>query len=180
MLLILNNYMQFFEVIKNRHSVRSFLDKPVEEEKIRKILEIINSAPSAGNLQSYKVILIKNKKVRDKLTETSLLGQDFIGQAPVVLVFLADLETSASRYRERGQNLYCLQDATIACAYAQLAASDLGLGSCWIGAFNEEKLKKVLGIEKKYKPVAILPIGYPAIMPESRSRKDLSDLVEER
>lgn len=172
--------MEFFEVVKNRHSVRAFLDKPVEEEKIKKILETINSAPSAGNLQAYRVILVKDKNLKLALTNTSTLGQTFISQAPVVLVFLADPGQSASRYVERGQSLYCLQDATIACAYAQLAATELGLGSCWVGAFDEQGVKDVLNIQKNLKPVAILPIGYPAEKPKPKQRKNISDLVDER
>lgn len=172
--------MQFFDVIKNRHSVRAFLDKPLEEEKIKKILETINTAPSAGNLQAYRIILIKDRKLKEQLTKTSLLGQDFMAEAPVVLVFLADPAQSASRYVQRGKDLYCLQDATIACAYAQLVATELGLGSCWIGAFDEQGVKDVLNIQKNFKPVAILPIGYPAEKPKPRPRKNLSDLVDER
>lgn len=178
-LIIESNNMQFFDVIKNRYSIRSFLNKPVEEEKIKKILETINAAPSAGNLQAYRVILVRNQKTKIELTKAAL-DQDFISQAPVVLVFLADPNQSAPRYGERGRSLYCLQDTTIACAYAQLVATELGLGSCWVGAFDEEAVKKVLRIKENLKPVAILPIGYSVEKPEVRSRRNLEDLVEER
>jgi len=172
--------MEFFDVIKKRHSVRAFKNKPIKKEKIKKILETINSAPSAGNLQAYKVILIRDQKLKDKLTTTSLLGQDFISGAPVILVFFADPEQSGSRYQERGEELYCIQDATIACSYAQLVATELGLASCWIGAFNENRVKELLGVKANLKPVVILPIGYPAEKPIPRPRKLLSDLMEER
>ena len=170
--------MQFFEVIKNRHSIRAFLDKPVEEEKIQKILKTANAAPSAGDLQAYRIILVKDRKIKDKLVEAAL-GQSFISEAPIVLVFLADPNPSASRYSERGRNLYCIQDATIACSYAQLAATELGLGACWIGAFDTEEVKNVLEITEDLIPIAILPIGYPAEKPDSTPRRQLENLVKE-
>lgn len=88
-------------------------------------------------------------------------GQAFIREAPVVLVFFALPLGSMKKYGSRGNDLYCIQDATIACTYAQLAATDLGLGSCWVGAFDDYEVRKYLKADWSWKPVAILPIGYP-------------------
>ncbi len=169
--------MKFEEAVKSRRSVRAYESKDVEEEKLRKILELTNLAPSAGNLQSYKVFVVKNEEKRVELARAAF-GQDFLTQAPVVLVFCADPEKSASRYGERGRELYSLQDATIACTFAMLAATALGLGSCWVGAFDEEDVKRVLGIEESgLRPIALLPVGYPGEKPYPTPRRKLEEMV---
>lgn len=169
--------MEFERVVKNRHSIRVFQPKEVEEEKIKKILELTNLAPSAGNLQGYEIFLVKDEKKKIALADAAL-GQDFIAEAPIVPVFCANPARSASRYGSRGRDLYSIQDATIACSFAMLAATSLGLSSCWVGAFDEEEVKRVLDI-KHLKPVAILPIGYPAEKPYATGRRSLKDLVHE-
>lgn len=104
-------------------------------------------------------------------------AQSFVAEAPVVLVFCANPGRSEKRYGKRGKNLYCIQDATIAAAYAQLAAVDLGLGSCWVGAFDEKEVLRILGNPEGLIPVAIIPIGYPAEQPPSTGRRKLEDIV---
>ncbi|MCS7123252.1 MAG: nitroreductase family protein [Candidatus Aenigmarchaeota archaeon] len=170
--------MEFFKVIKNRHSIRAFKQKQVEEKKIIKILETINSAPSAGNLQAYEVFLVKNEEKKKEIARAAY-NQDFIAEAPIVLVFCANPERSARKYGERGRRLYSLQDATIAAAYSQLAATALGLSSCWVGAFDEEYLLEVLEINKSLIPVAIIPVGYANEEPITTSRRNIEDLVKE-
>jgi nitroreductase len=163
--------------LEERHSVRAFKDKAVEEEKIKKILQALNSAPSAGDLQAFEVLLVKSQDKKEALLEAGL-RQQFLKEAGFILVFSVNPERSA-KYGERGAKLYCVQDATIACAYAQLAATDLGLGSVWVGAFDEQAVKKALDIEKGLTPIALLPIGYPAQTPKATPRRELSDLVKE-
>lgn len=150
--------MEFFEVLGKRHSVRAFLDKPVDGKKIGRILDACNSAPSAGNLQAYEIFVVTDTERKTGLADAAL-GQSFVAKAPVVLVFLAAPKASGSRYGKRGENLYCIQDATIAAAYSQLAAAALGLGSAWVGAFDEDGVSKALDAEGLI-PVAIIPIGY--------------------
>lgn len=171
--------MEFFDVIKNRHSIRKFEKMEIEETKIKKILDAANKAPSAGNLQSYEIFLIKNPEKKKQLTGTSLLGQDFIAEASIILIFCSSPSRSSVRYSKRGEQLYSIQDATIAATFAMLAATDLDLASCWIGAFDDRKVLKVIGNPKDLTPVVILPIGYPAEKPDSRSRRKLEDLVHE-
>ena len=168
--------MDFFDVIKTRQSIRAYQDKPIEPEKLQQILDTINHAPSAGNLQGYEVYLVANRDVIQALAR-STNGQDFITQASLVLVFCAHPARSAQRYRERGTTLYCVQDATIACAYAQLAVTALGLASVWVGAFNEEAVRAAIGVGHDLRPVAFVPIGYAAEAPEHRSRRALMELV---
>lgn len=170
--------MEFFDVIKSRHSIRKFQKKEIEEEKLKKILEAANSAPSAGNLQAYEIFLVRDKEKRRKLARAAY-GQDFIEEASVILVFCANPKRSAWRYGSRGKNLYCIQDATIAASYTQLAVTDLGLGSVWVGAFDDEKVLEVLGNPKDVWPVTIIPIGYPDEKPHITSRRKLNDFVHE-
>ncbi|MCD6434515.1 MAG: nitroreductase family protein [Candidatus Diapherotrites archaeon] len=152
--------MDFFEVLRRRHSVRAYLAKKVEKEKLERILEAIDSAPSAGNLKAYKVVVIEDERKRKELADAAF-SQQFVAQAPVVLVFFADTQKSASHYGIRGEQLYALQDATIACCFAMLACFALGLANCWVGAFDDSKVKEICGIrEQALRPVAILPIGY--------------------
>jgi len=162
--------MEFLEVIKKRRSTRKFKDKSLKEEEIEKILRAANLAPSAHNWQSYKIYLVKDQKIKNELVLASF-GQEFIAQAPVVLVFV-----SYPRNSGRAE-FYALQDATIACYQAWLAAVDLGLAAVWIGAFEPSKVAEILQIGKNQFPVAILPIGYAGEIPSKTSRKSLSDLV---
>lgn len=168
--------MDFFEVLRERHSVRAFAERPVEPEKLQAILEVANRAPSAGNLQAYEIYVVTHPATLKALMRAAF-EQKFVAQAPVVLVFCAHPARSASSYGERGATLYSVQDATIACAYAQLAATALDLGSVWVGAFDEEAVRRALSIRRELVPIALLPIGYAAESPEITPRRALDDLV---
>jgi len=170
--------MEFFEVVHNRRSTRHFTDQPVEENQLRQILEAINASPSAGNMQAYEVYVVRDLQVRQALTKASY-DQEFITQAPVVLVFCTHAELNQPRYGERGVKLYAVQDATIACTIATLAARSLGLGSVWVGAFDEDAVHLTIGSPKGQTPVALLPIGIPEKWPGARPRRPLSDLIHE-
>ena len=167
--------MKFQKLLKERHSVRAYQKREIEEEKLNQILEGARSAPSAGNLQAYKICVVKDKKAREKIAEAA--NQDFIAEASVVLVFLQDPDQSSQKYGQRGEVLYSIQDATIACAYAQLAAADLGLGAVWVGAFDEEEVAKIIDTSRGLRPIAILPIGYPAEEPQVKPRRSLDELI---
>lgn len=168
--------MDFFDVIKIRCSMRAFQAKPVEEEKLQHILQSVNLAPSAGNLQAYEVYLVTRPEDRVALMRASW-DQAFVAQAPVVLVFCTNPARSAVKYGPRGIELYCLQDATIACTYAMLAAQALGLATVWVGAFDDDAAWRAIGSPQGQRPVAILPIGYAGREPKYRSRRPLDDLV---
>jgi nitroreductase len=172
--------MDFFDVVANRRSVRAYLDKKIEEDKLQKILEAGNAAPSAGDLQGYEIVVVKDQKQKEALSKAAF-GQPFLVQAPVVLVVVANQKRSATRYGERGAKLYAVQDASIAASYMQLAATALGLASCWVGAFDDKDVARVVGanIDKGFMPEAMLPIGYPNQSPRATPRRKLSDLVHQ-
>jgi nitroreductase len=168
--------MDFFSIIQNRRSIRLFKDTPVEPEKLQKILEAANLAPSAGNLQGYEIYVITDLKQRQGLVKAAL-GQEFLAQAPVDLIFCTNPQRSAVKYGKRGRELYSIQDASIACTYAMLAAQELDLATVWVGAFQEEPVRQAASIPTEQIPVAILPIGYAAESPMPRPRRKLEDLV---
>ncbi len=168
--------MELLDITMRRRSIRAFADRPLEEEKLQRILEIVSLAPSAGNLQAHEIYVVTDRRQKQALAKASL-GQEFVAAAPVVLVFCACPERSAGRYGERGRNLYSLQDATIACTYAMLAVTDLGLATVWVGAFGDNAVSCAIGLKADIRPVALLPIGYAAEHPTATSRRSLSDLV---
>jgi nitroreductase len=168
----------FFELVRKRRSIRVFEPKRVESNLINKILETANLAPSAGNLQAYQIVVVRDELILKKL-QLAALNQPWVAQTGVCLVFLADPKRSEIRYGLRGRRLYCLQDATIATTYAQLGAHALGLATVWIGAFDDEAVSKAIGAAKHLVPVALLPIGYPAESPSPTPRRPLKELVSE-
>jgi nitroreductase len=170
--------MDFFQLIDARHSMRTYLETPLEEEKLRQILAAANRAPSAGNLQAYEIYVVRKKELRRALAQAAD-GQAFLAEAPVVLVFCANPDRSAEWYKKRGVELYAGQDATIACTFAMLAATALGLSTVWVGAFREADVRRVAGIPKELRPVAMLPVGYAGREAHNNPRRDLKDLVHE-
>lgn len=170
--------MDFFSLIKSRRSIRIYEPWPVEHEKLQQILEAINAAPSAGNLQAYEVVIVRNEE-RKRALATAAWDQTFIAQAPLVLVFCTNPGRSAERYKQRGAELYCVQDAAIAAAYAQLAATALDLASVWVGSFDEQAVRMVISTTSDERPVTMMPIGYPAESPPPSSRRTLVDFVHD-
>ncbi len=168
--------MEFFEVIDRRRSVRAYAKSPVARDQLESILATMRLAPSAGDLQAYQIAIVEKRETKAALAEAAL-AQHFIAEAPVVLAFCANPALSEGKYGRRGALLYCIQDATIAACYAQLAATALGLASCWVGAFDEARVADALGLPAGLRPVAIMPIGYPAESPERPPRRPLDEIV---
>lgn len=170
--------MGFEELIKKRRSIRAFDSRPVPEELLDKILEAAMLAPTAGNVQAFRMKIVRDKATKDKLVP-ACLDQVFIADAPVIIIFLACPTESKEHYGTRGEKLYAVQDATIAIYSAHLMAAELGLGSCWIGAFNEGNVAIAAKIPKEFVPVGLLPVGYPKESPGTRPRKALWKLIIE-
>lgn len=170
--------MDFYDVIQNRHSVRDFTDKKIEPSKIKNILNAAMRAPSAGNLQAYKIYVIHSQEKKEAL-HSATDYQDFILQAPLLMVFVANPQISEAKYGQRGFELYAPQDATIAASYAQLAATVEGLSSVWVGAFDSLEVCRILHLLSYEVPVAILAIGYQNGTVKSTSRKPIKEIVRE-
>ncbi len=167
--------MEFMSVVLARRSVRAFDDRPIETAHLHAILNAVNQAPSAGNLQAYEIYQVTSPRLRAALARAA--DQSYIAEAPIILVFFANPGRSARKYGTRGATLYAIQDATIAAAYAQLAAVDLGLATVWVGAFDDRAVTQALNAPGDWVPVAILPIGHPAEEARPSSRRSLEDLV---
>ena len=168
--------MDYFDVVRERRSVRAYADEAVDPEALQTILQAATDAPSAGDLQAYEIFLVTDEVRRTTLARAAG-DQEFVEQAPVVLVFCANPGRSSPRYGRRGADLYALQDATIACTYAQLAVTALGLASVWVGAFDDDAVRAVIGVGADLLPVAVLPIGHAAEEPAATPRRSLDDLV---
>jgi nitroreductase len=167
--------MELKDVMRQRRSVRSFSDKKIPTNLVNEIIEYANLAPSAGNLQAREFIIVDDRDVKKKLSEAAL-DQEFIYEAPVNIVVCAHLERIAS-YGRRGTELYCLQDVAAAVEHILLLAVDYGLSACWVGAFDEDMISKILDIPLYVRPVAIIPIGYQKGRAESTSRRDVDTLT---
>lgn len=166
----------FFETVRHRHSVRKFRPDPVEREKVHAILEMASAAPSAGDLQSYRIVAVQDPARRQTLVGAAP-DQPFLNEAPLCLVFAADRERAAGRFGERGRQLYAVQDATIAAAYAQLAIVAAGLASTWVGEFDAEAVRQAAELPPGLEPLAMLAVGYPAELPAPTPRRHLGDVV---
>ena len=158
--------MDVFKAISSRRSTRKFKPEPIPEEHLGKILEAARLAPSAANRQPWRFVVVQNKKRRENVAAAAN-DQTFLADAAAIVVAVSDLQVSA-KWHEK--------DAMIAIEHMVLAATALGYGTCWIGAFNEEKLKRLLNIPERVKIVALLPIGVPDEKPRRRLRKDFHEI----
>jgi len=168
--------MDVFEAVYGRRSIRAFSDREVSEEELKKILEAACQAPSAGNIQPWEFVIVREKKRKIALAKAAL-GQYFIAEAPVVIVVCANQIRSASGYGIRGSNMHCLQDTAAAIENMLLCIYALGLGACWVGAFNDERVATAVEAPEGVRPVAIIPIGHPAEEPLPTSRRSLKEIV---
>ena len=168
--------MDVFEAIKNRRSVRAFTNEPVSNKEVTKLIDAAKWAPSAGNIQPWEFVVVRDPKIKRGLSAAAL-DQTFIEEAPVVILVCANQLRSGSGYGSRGVNLYCLQDTAAATQNMLLAAYALGLATCWVGAFQEEEVREVLKIPNGVRPVAIIPVGHPAEKPETPNKRLLSAIV---
>jgi len=194
---LLNNYsnlsvgkeviMSVYEVIKYRKSIRKYTPNPIEQDKLEKILESARLAPSWKNKQCWHFIVVRDRnKINDIALRSGVISKInfFLKDAPVIIVACANPELSGHLNNQD----YYLVDVAIALEHIVLTAADMGIGTCWIGAFNESKLKKILEIPENIRIVALSPLGYPAekqgvyskaikMFAGSKNRKSLDDIV---
>lgn len=148
---------EFYEFLVSRSSVREYTGQKVTAEQISYILDCGCTSPSAGNLEAWDVVVVSSEEVRELLSDAAY-QQPHVRDAPLLLVVCANYIRSMSRYGERGI-LYAVQDATIACTSMMLGVHAQRLHSCWVGAFDEEEVKHILGLPVHVRPVAILCVG---------------------
>lgn len=164
--------MDVMKAIQSRRSIRAYDTRGVEEEKLNRILESARLSPSANNRQERRFVIIKDAKTRKMLCEAAM-NQAFVAEAPVVI---AACSVESEYMMSCGQLAYPI-DTAIAVDHMTLQAVEEGLGTCWIGAFDEKKVKDILAIPDNVRVVALLPLGYPSVVPHPKPRKILDDIV---
>ncbi len=164
--------MQLIELINKRYSVRSYKPDSVEEDKLQKVLEAAQLAPTAANHQPFRIIVIHTQDRQKELL--SIYNRPWFVQAPLVICFCGIPDDAWVR---RDGKKYSDVDTTIAMDHLILEATDLGLGTCWIAAFDPTAARQVLSIPENVEPVAFTPLGYPADQPYEKRRKNLDELV---
>ncbi|KJS88919.1 MAG: nitroreductase [Peptococcaceae bacterium BICA1-8] len=169
--------MSFLELAQKRYSVRKYKDVPVEEEKLLQVIEAARLAPSAVNFQPLQLIVLQNGEIKKKVAAT--YGAEWLQRAPIIIVVCGD--HSKSWRRADGKD-FCDIDGAIAIDHLTLAAAELGLGTCWVCAFNALDCSKALGLPSQLEPIALLPLGYPADeeanIPRNKKRKKLEEFVQ--
>ncbi|MFC2014950.1 nitroreductase family protein [Chloroflexota bacterium] len=162
--------MDFIEIVKKRYSVRAYKSTPVEEDKLNKILEAARLAPTGANRQAFQLIIVHTAGREEELQP--IYGKEWFVQAPIIICACAVTEPDQP-YSEAGhyRNIGIVMDHVI------LAATDLGLGTCWIGAYDAEAARKILGIQENAHPVVLATVGYADDQPKERVRKPIEELV---
>jgi nitroreductase len=168
--------MDILKAVKERRSLRDFQKKDIPDALLDILAETLIWAPSAGNLQARKFYFVRQPDIKKKIAAAAL-NQSFIAEAPLVIVGCTDSRISG-KYGERGVYLYSIQDVALSIMGMMLVAHENGLGSCWVGAFNEADIRKILDIPNHLRPVAIVPVGYPAKIPYPPPRVSIKDAVE--
>jgi nitroreductase len=163
------------EAIKGRRSIRAFKRKEVSGEYVERLIDAARWAPSAGNIQPWEYIVIRRPETKKALAEAAL-DQSFIEEAPVVIVVCANEVSSFQGYGIRGKALYCIQDTAAATQNIHLVAYSFDLGTCWVGAFEEDEARRILKIPEGVRPVAIIPVGYADEGPTPPARRPLDQI----
>lgn len=165
------------DAIRERRSIRRFQSRPVPDATLGRLLESAVLAPTAGNVQAWHFYVVKDDERRQALAAAAH-HQLFVAQAPVAIVVCADLPRIANRYGERGTGLYVFQDTAAAVQNLLLTATAFGLGTCWVGSFDDEAVAEVVGAKRGVlRPVAVIPVGYPAEEPAQRPRRPVDEVV---
>ncbi len=167
--------MDFYDVVTQRRSVRAYREKPVEKEKLQRVLQAARMAPSAANRQPVYFYVIRDAPTRRRLLEA--YSQDWFAAAPVIV---CACHRPREAWHRRDGKSYADVDLAIAVEHLVLAATAEGLGTCWIGAFKPEKTREILDIPPELEPVAMTPLGYPAEEPAPTPRKPLEEIVQYR
>jgi len=168
--------MDVMQAIFDRRSVRKFLDKPVEEEKVLKILDAGRWAPSAGNLQDWQFIVVRDAGTRLQLSEAAF-GQYWISSAQVLIVLCSKPNRLRRIFGDTGENIYSILDCALSAENMLLTAFSEGLGSCVVAAFDKDAVKRILKVPDEVKVIAMIPVGYPAEKPNPPHRMPLESVT---
>ena len=160
----------------SRKSIRKFSDQPVTDEQIDTLLRAMIAAPSAGNMQPWRIFVVRDPEIKRHLA-FGARNQHFIARAPVVFVICRVPAESGAGYGSRGQNLYSIQDTAAMTQNLLVGAHALGLGGCWVGAFYEDRIAKAVNCQKGVIPVAVVPIGYPRETRRKSGRRSMREVV---
>ncbi len=166
--------MDVYEAIETRQSIRRYSPDPVPEEVLNRVLDAMRLAPSAGNLQPWRFIVVTDPAVREQLAEATD-RQQWIAHAPVIIAACGWEDRAYSKMGGYWNSLAV--DVTIAFDHLTLAAAAEGLGTCWIGSFLEDEVRRVLGIPAEVTVISLTPIGYHDVPPAEKTRKDLAEIV---
>lgn len=166
-------------LMRSRRSVRKFAGAPLPDGCEAKLLEAFVWSPSGGNAQPWHVRIVRDADRKQRLCNAAL-SQQFVAEAPVVYVVCADLQRAFKAYKQRGVELYCLQDTAAATQNMLLAAHAMGLAACWVGAFREKSVVEILELPEHLRPVALVPVGLPAQEPRTPPRRPVEEIVSER
>jgi nitroreductase len=168
--------MEFSEVIARRRSVRHFNTKlAVTEEDVLALLRAAVTAPTAGNIQPWRFVVVRSPEARERLA--SVMRQPWSTAAPVVIVVCVDPRPCSARYGARGEMLYAIQDTAAAVENILLTAVDRGLASCWVGAFDETAVRDAIGVHSPVTPIAVLPVGHSAEAAGKPARRPLEEVT---
>ena len=162
--------------LRTRASVRSFRPDDIPQKTLEDAIEAATSAPCAGNVQEWHFVVVRNAGNRKRLAEAAF-QQAVIARAPVVVAVCSDTRQIEDAYGERGKTLYSVQDAATASQNLMLCAWDKGIGSCWVGSFNEQKVRDILVLPGHVRPLALIAMGYPATAPGKPGRKKLTEVL---
>lgn len=170
--------MELMEAIMRRRSIRKFTDEEVSDKDIGEMLMACKWAPSAGNKQPWEVIVVRDEEIKEELVDAAM-GQKWIKYASAVLVVCINKKIAKGAYGDRGVELYAVQSTAAAIQNMLLRATELDLGTCWVGAFDEGSVAGLLGCEDWIRPVALIPVGHPKRKPTPPDRYDIADFTYE-
>jgi nitroreductase len=168
--------MDLSDAIRNRRSIRSYKKQELSQEAIGQLINSACLAPSAGNVQSWAFVVAQKQETK-RMLSSAAYEQRSLQQASIVIVVCADEKRADESYGLRGRTLYCIQDTAAAIENILLTASAMGLGTCWIGAFKEEEIRRVINCPPEMRPIALIPVGYPNESPPARPRRPVGEVV---
>jgi nitroreductase len=168
--------MELETVVRRRRMVRAYLQRPVEEQQIERILRMAHQAPSAGFTQPQEYVIVRDATIKRSLA-VAALGQLFLAEAPVIIAVCSNTTRSAARYGRRGVEFYSIIDGAFASMLILLAAVNEGLGACFVGAFRDDQVASILRLPGGVRPIGLIAIGYPLDEPQKLRRRSLQAIV---